>query len=91
MEQENRLARNRFSKPFVGLSSAQEADSRKRKRLNTCEAATEVDELVETLMRKKETKTEENSHLSYESKADELMNGVLSHFASQHQIAQEPY
>ena len=27
MEQENRLEQNRYSKPFVGLSTAQEADS----------------------------------------------------------------
>ena len=58
MEQENRLEQNRYSKPFVGLSTAQEADSfitgSDKETPNTCVATREVDNLVETLMRKKQ-------------------------------------
>lgn len=51
MEQENRLEQNRYSIAFVGLSTAQEADSFTA---NTCVAARKADNLMETLMRKKE-------------------------------------
>lgn len=43
MEQENRLKQNRYSKPFVGLSAAKEADSfsagNDKEKPNTCVAA----------------------------------------------------
>lgn len=56
MEQENRLEQNRYSKPFVGLSTAQEADSviagNDKEKPNTCVAANKVDDLMEILMRR---------------------------------------
>lgn len=60
MEQENRLEQNRYSKPFVGPSTAQEDDSfitgSDKETPSTCVAAREVDNLVETLMRRKDAK-----------------------------------
>lgn len=56
MELENRLKQNRYSEPFVSLSTTEEADSfiagNENKKPNTCEAATKVDNRVETVMRK---------------------------------------
>lgn len=61
MEQENRLEQNRYSKPFVGLGTAQEADSfiarNDKEKPNICLAATKVSHLMETFMREKQNKT----------------------------------
>lgn len=51
MEQENRLEQNSYSKPFVGLSTAQEADSfiagNDKEKPNTCVTARKVDNTME--------------------------------------------
>lgn len=61
MEQENNLEQNRYSKSSVGPSATQEADSfvvgnDKEKIPNTCVAAREVDNFMETFMGKKDAK-----------------------------------
>lgn len=57
MEQENRLEQNRYSKPFVGHSTAQEADSviagNDKEKPNTCVAARKVGDPMEILTRKR--------------------------------------
>lgn len=62
MEQKNRLEQNRYSKPFVGLSTAQEVASfiagNDKEKPSTCAAATKVDSLMETLWRNKRIKTQ---------------------------------
>lgn len=72
MELENRLKQNRYSEPFVSLSTTEEAglvtEGNENEKTNTCEAATKMDNLVETVIRKEEEERKKNPNSKMQEK-----------------------